>query len=271
MLAPIRLTNAAAQLPCGSGETQGEASPLRSTPPPPLRGLPNGSQIGSTYTRPHLTCILADESLCCCFAPASWIGFPPHCSSILLSIRAPPSPPRGAGVGFFMRAHGKGQVEGHGGRPLALIRLANAGSCPSRQRDCVATASPSAETKGTAQLVLRTQARRKEQGPPFPTPPPSPTCWINPHSTTDDDASQKTCLCKTLLANERTTRMCTCQGNRYQGGGKPPKRSLKLPPRVTLSPCASLRVNSAKGLARAADRCFAALSMTRLSLPCRLG
>src|SRR5713101_3882523 len=38
MLAPIRLTNAAAQLPCGSGETQGEASPPRSTPPPPLRG-----------------------------------------------------------------------------------------------------------------------------------------------------------------------------------------------------------------------------------------
>jgi hypothetical protein len=61
MLAPIRLTNAGscpfdqrgcaataaqsgrtkgtAQLPCGSGETQGEASPLHSTPPPPLRGL----------------------------------------------------------------------------------------------------------------------------------------------------------------------------------------------------------------------------------------
>jgi hypothetical protein len=39
MLAPIRLTNAAAQLPCGSGETQGDASPLHSTPPPPLRGL----------------------------------------------------------------------------------------------------------------------------------------------------------------------------------------------------------------------------------------
>src|SRR5258708_2949425 len=53
------------------------------------------------------------------------------------------------------------------GRPLALIRLANAGSCPSRQRDCVASASRSAETKGTAQLVLRTQARRKEQGPPI--------------------------------------------------------------------------------------------------------
>src|SRR5260370_37334461 len=51
-------------------------------------------------------------------------------------------------------------------RPLAPIRLANAGSCPSRQRDCVATAARSAETQGTAQLVLRTQARRKEQGPP---------------------------------------------------------------------------------------------------------
>jgi electron transfer flavoprotein beta subunit len=27
------------------------------------------------------------------------------------------------------------------------------------------------------------------KGPPFPTPPPSPACWINPHSTTDDDVS----------------------------------------------------------------------------------
>src|SRR5216683_4176086 len=36
MLAPIRLTNAAAQLHCGSGETQGEASPppVRTTPAP---------------------------------------------------------------------------------------------------------------------------------------------------------------------------------------------------------------------------------------------
>ena len=32
MLAPIRLTNAAAQLPCGSGETQGGASPLVNVP-----------------------------------------------------------------------------------------------------------------------------------------------------------------------------------------------------------------------------------------------
>src|SRR5260370_40645954 len=68
---------------------------------------------------------------------------------------------------------------------LAPIRLTNAGSCPSRQRDCVATAARSAETKGTAlflpvlptplrgycyavrqnerQLVLRTQAGRKER------------------------------------------------------------------------------------------------------------
>jgi hypothetical protein len=30
-LAPIRLTNAAAQLPCGSGETQGEGMPLHFT------------------------------------------------------------------------------------------------------------------------------------------------------------------------------------------------------------------------------------------------
>src|SRR5260370_17274550 len=33
-----------------------------------------------------------------------------------------------------------------------------------------------------AQLVLRTQARRKEQGPPFPTPPPSP---LRIHPPTD--------------------------------------------------------------------------------------
>jgi hypothetical protein len=59
------------------------------------------------------------------------------------------------------------------GRPLAPIRLANAGSCPSRQRDCVASAARSAETKGTAQLVLRTQARRKEEGPHL-SPPPLP-------------------------------------------------------------------------------------------------
>src|SRR5713226_10191831 len=73
MLAPIRLTNAAAlflpvlptplrgyccavrqnerQLPCGSGETQGDASPLHSTPPPPLRGLSNGSHIGMRGSR----------------------------------------------------------------------------------------------------------------------------------------------------------------------------------------------------------------------------
>src|SRR5216684_1008352 len=36
------------------------------------------------------------------------------------------------------------------GAMLAPIRLTNAGSCPSRQRDCVATAARSAETKGTA-------------------------------------------------------------------------------------------------------------------------
>src|SRR6266849_7950410 len=41
-------TQGTAQLPCGSGETQGDASPLHSTPPPPLRGLSNGSQIGLT-------------------------------------------------------------------------------------------------------------------------------------------------------------------------------------------------------------------------------
>src|SRR6266446_263869 len=44
--------------------------------------------------------------------------------------------------------------KGFGGRPLALIRLANAGSCPSRQRDCVASASRSAETKGAGSPPL---------------------------------------------------------------------------------------------------------------------
>src|SRR5712692_1745707 len=75
------------------------------------------------------------------------------------------------------------------GRPLALIRLTNAGSCPSRQRDCVAEhirllnadaplllrsqarrkayRARSAETKGTAQLPLRGQVRRKEKGRPY--------------------------------------------------------------------------------------------------------
>ena len=45
---------------------------------------------------------------------------------------------------------------------LALTRPANAGSYPSRQRCFATSASRSAETKGTAQLVLRTQAGRKE-------------------------------------------------------------------------------------------------------------
>src|SRR5712692_9159506 len=82
------------------------------------------------------------------------------------------------------------------GRPLALIRLTNAGSCPSRQRDCVAepirlanAAAPlllrsqarrkayrarSAETKGTAQLPLRGQVRRKETHPHHPSAPLPP-------------------------------------------------------------------------------------------------
>src|SRR6266436_1932012 len=79
---------------------------------------------------------------------------------------------------------------------LAPIRLTNAGSCPSRQRDCVAepirlanAAAPlllrsqarrkayrarSAETKGTAQLPLRGQVRRKETHPHPTLPPPPP-------------------------------------------------------------------------------------------------
>src|SRR6266851_4592028 len=45
------------------------------------------------------------------------------------------------------------------GRPLALIRLTNAGSCPSRQRDCVA--EPIRLANAAAPLLLRSQARRK--------------------------------------------------------------------------------------------------------------
>ena len=41
------------------------------------------------------------------------------------------------------------------GRPLALIRLTNAGSCPSRL-------APIRPANAAAQLVLRTQAGRKE-------------------------------------------------------------------------------------------------------------
>src|SRR5260370_35820037 len=66
---------------------------------------------------------------------------------------------------------------------LAPIRLTNAGSCPSRQRDCVATAVRSAETKGTAQLVLRTPVRRKETHPHHPSPPLPPLRVANPYKT----------------------------------------------------------------------------------------
>src|SRR5258708_18479024 len=66
---------------------------------------------------------------------------------------------------------------------LAPIRLTNAGSCPSRQRDCVATAARSAETKGTAQLVLRTQVRRKETHPHHPSAPLPPLRVANPYKT----------------------------------------------------------------------------------------
>ena len=79
---------------------------------------------------------------------------------------------------------------------LAPIRLGNTGSCPSRQRDCVAepirlanAAAPlllrsqakrkayrarSAETKGTAPLPLRGQPRRKETHPHHPSTPLPP-------------------------------------------------------------------------------------------------
>src|SRR5216683_5801981 len=55
---------------------------------------------------------------------------------------------------------------------LAPIRLTNAGSCPSRQRDCVATAARSAETKGTAQLPCGSGETQGEASPPRSTPPP---------------------------------------------------------------------------------------------------
>src|SRR5216684_4631668 len=42
---------------------------------------------------------------------------------------------------------------------LAPIRLTNAGSCPSRQRDCVA--EPIRLANAAAPLLLRSQARRK--------------------------------------------------------------------------------------------------------------
>ena len=54
-----------------------------------------------------------------------------------------------------------------GCKESAPIHPANAGSCPSRQRDCVASATHSAETKGTSRLVLRTQAGCKESELPI--------------------------------------------------------------------------------------------------------
>jgi hypothetical protein len=48
------------------------------------------------------------------------------------------------------------------------------GTYPSRQRCFAATAARSAETKGTAQLVLRTQVRRKETHPHHPSTPLPP-------------------------------------------------------------------------------------------------
>src|SRR6266852_1865442 len=58
------------------------------------------------------------------------------------------------------------------GAMLAPTRLTNAGSCPSRQRDCVATAARSAETKGTAQLPCGSGETQGDASPPLPSPPP---------------------------------------------------------------------------------------------------
>src|SRR6266481_2269876 len=55
---------------------------------------------------------------------------------------------------------------------LAPIRLTNAGSCPSRQRDCVSTAARAAETKGTAQLRCGSGETQGDASPPHSTPPP---------------------------------------------------------------------------------------------------
>ena len=59
-----------------------------------------------------------------------------------------------------------GQMKSSGAM-LAPICLTNAGSCPSRQRDCVATAARSAETKGTAQLPYGSGETQGEASPPL--------------------------------------------------------------------------------------------------------
>src|SRR5713226_6671137 len=58
------------------------------------------------------------------------------------------------------------------GAMLAPIRLTNAGSCPSRQRDCVA--EPIRLANAAAPLLLRSQARRKETHPHHPSAPLPP-------------------------------------------------------------------------------------------------
>ena len=40
---------------------------------------------------------------------------------------------------------------------------------------------------------------------PSPHHPPSPTCWINPHSTTDDDVSKKPTCVRTLAVALKET------------------------------------------------------------------
>src|SRR6266851_5549341 len=87
------------------------------------------------------------------------------------------------------------------GAMLAPIRLTNAGSCPSRQRDCVATAARSAETKGTALFL-----------PVLPTPLRGYCCAVR--------------------QNER---QLPCGSGETQGEASP--AALGLPCRASLPPC----------------------------------
>src|SRR5260370_18357661 len=72
---------------------------------------------------------------------------------------------------YFIRICSQGYNISRQEAMLAPIRLTNAGSCPSRQRDCVATAARSAETKGTAQLPCGSGETQGEASPLHSTPP----------------------------------------------------------------------------------------------------
>src|SRR5260221_3149071 len=76
---------------------------------------------------------------------------------------------------YFIRICSQGYNISRQEAMLAPIRLTNAGSCPSRQRDCVATAARSAETKGTAQLPCGSGETQGEASPPPVRTSPAPT------------------------------------------------------------------------------------------------